>query len=199
MNIYEKLQKVRNEMVGIKKSGKNKFANYEYYELEDFLPLAMRLFLDNGLCSVVSYGLDRSAKLTLVNTEKTDEQIVIESSSANCDLKGCHDVQNMGAVQTYQRRYLYVTLLEITEKEIVDSQEPDTDGKKKVEPDGKKPAPTEDTLWVTKQQFQDLMLLDNSNDLSNGVNTLKEQGAVFNKAQWAALTTKKKNLIAGGN
>jgi hypothetical protein len=36
-------------------------------------------------------------------------------------LKGCHPVQNLGAVQTYIRRYLWVAALEIVEHDAVDS------------------------------------------------------------------------------
>jgi hypothetical protein len=38
-------------------------------------------------------------------------------------LKGCHDVQNIGAVMSYQRRYLWMTALEIAEPSAVDSNE----------------------------------------------------------------------------
>jgi hypothetical protein len=38
-------------------------------------------------------------------------------------LKGCHEVQNIGAVETYQRRYLWVTALEIVEHDALDSSE----------------------------------------------------------------------------
>ena len=40
MNIYEKIQIVKQKLLSanIKKSGVNKFANYTYYELADFLP-----------------------------------------------------------------------------------------------------------------------------------------------------------------
>jgi hypothetical protein len=36
-------------------------------------------------------------------------------------LKGCHEVQNLGAVQTYLRRYLWVAALEIVEHDAIDS------------------------------------------------------------------------------
>jgi hypothetical protein len=36
-------------------------------------------------------------------------------------LKGCHEVQNIGAVETYQRRYLWVAALEIVEHDALDS------------------------------------------------------------------------------
>jgi hypothetical protein len=43
-------------------------------------------------------------------------------------LKGCHEVQNIGAVETYQRRYLWVAALEIVEHDALDA----TTGKDKI-------------------------------------------------------------------
>jgi len=125
MNIYEKLQQARIDLMskGIKKTGRNKFSNYDYYELEDFIVPAMNIFKTLGLCSFISYGQDRSASLTLVDTAKPEDKIVINSSPATCDLKGMHDIQNLGAVETYHRRYLYITLLEITESDTIDGSE----------------------------------------------------------------------------
>jgi len=39
--------------------------------------------------------------------------IHINSPMSSAALKGCHEVQNLGAVQTYLRRYLWVTAMEI--------------------------------------------------------------------------------------
>ncbi len=41
-------------------------------------------------------------------------------------LKGCHEVQNVGAVETYQRRYLWVAALEIVEHDAIDSSDGNT-------------------------------------------------------------------------
>ena len=40
LNIYQKIQKARVELQNskLKKSGKNDFSKYEYFELGDFLP-----------------------------------------------------------------------------------------------------------------------------------------------------------------
>jgi len=46
-------------------------------------------------------------------------------------LKGCHEVQNIGAVETYQRRYLWVAALEIVEHDALDK----TTGKNGAEPE----------------------------------------------------------------
>ena len=45
MSVYRKLQAVRYELskLNLKKSGKNKFAGFEYFELGDFMPTAHKL------------------------------------------------------------------------------------------------------------------------------------------------------------
>lgn len=110
----------------IKKSGENTFAKYKYLELGDFLMPAQQIFHDLGLCGVVSFTAEL-ATLTITDIE-TDRQIVITSPMSSAALKGCHEVQNVGAVETYQRRYLWVTALEIVEHDAIDAGgEPDQD------------------------------------------------------------------------
>jgi hypothetical protein len=68
---------------------------------------------------MISYTNDM-ATLTIVDT--TDgSKIEITSPMSSAALKGCHEVQNLGAVQTYIRRYLWVTALEIVEHDAIDS------------------------------------------------------------------------------
>lgn len=133
MSIYHKLQIARIQLQGkdLKKSGNNKFAGYKYFELGDFLPAIQEIFDGLGLCGVVSFGKEE-ATLTIVDTENTADRIVIASPMSTAALKGCHEVQNLGAVQTYLRRYLWVTAMEIVEHDALDSSEP-------LKPEVKKP------------------------------------------------------------
>ena len=121
MNIYEKLQEARVELQGmnLKKSGKNSFAQYDYFELADFMPHINRIMLEKKLTGFCSFTEDL-ASLTLVNSEKPEERIVFTSPMSKANLKGCHEVQNLGAVETYQRRYLYTTAFEIVEADLLD-------------------------------------------------------------------------------
>jgi len=127
MNVYQKLNAARDEFhqAKLKKSGHNKFANYYYFELGDFVIPALEIFKLQGLTSIISFGKDE-AKMTIVNTDKPEETIVITSPMSSAALKGCHEVQNLGAVQTYLRRYLWVAALEIVEHDALDA----TTGKK---------------------------------------------------------------------
>lgn len=121
MNIYQKLNVARSlfNKLELKKSGHNKFAGYTYFELGDFLPAALDIFEDVGLCALISFG-SRLAEMRIVETEG-DGEIIIESPMADAALKGCHPIQNLGAVHTYMRRYLWVLALEITEHDALDS------------------------------------------------------------------------------
>ena len=133
MNVYRKLQLARVLLQNTKlnKSGKNKFAGYDYFELGDFIPAIQSICEDVGLCGVVSYTSDL-ATLTIYNTEGTDK-VEFTSPMSRAELKGCHEVQNLGAVQTYLRRYLWTTAFEIVEHDALDSTTGSVEVKPKVE------------------------------------------------------------------
>lgn len=124
MGVHKKLMEARLllQHAPLKKSGHNKFAGYSYFELGDFLPTINSIFYKTGLCGVVSFGKEL-ASLTITDTEDGSE-IVLTSPMAEANLKGCHPIQNLGAVETYTRRYLYVSALEICEHDALDSSPP---------------------------------------------------------------------------
>jgi hypothetical protein len=119
--VYAKLQKARMmlQAAPIKKSGHNKFAGYQYFELGDFLPTINEIFNELGLCSVISFDKEL-ATLRVIDTDNGGT-ITFTSPMADANLKGCHPIQNLGAVETYSRRYLYVTALEIVEHDALDA------------------------------------------------------------------------------
>jgi hypothetical protein len=135
MNVYQKLNVARHKFhnTEIKKSGHNKFAGYKYFELGDFIVPALSIFDEVGLTSIISFGKE-SADMRIINTDKPEEMIVIESPMSEANLKGCHPVQNLGAVQTYIRRYLWVAALEIVEHDALDSSKPVEDKKVIITP-----------------------------------------------------------------
>ncbi len=118
MNIYEKIQAVRVELedMDIKMTGYNEFARYDYFELDDFIKPLNALMNKYKMTAYPSFTAD-VATLTAVNCEKPDEHVTVTSPMGTANLKGCHEVQNIGAVETYQRRYLYQALFDITEKD----------------------------------------------------------------------------------
>jgi hypothetical protein len=125
MNVYQKLNEARTRFhqAKLRKSGHNKFAGYSYFELSDFLVPALQIFNEIGLCSTISFDRDY-ASMKIINVDKPEEVIVFTSPMSDANLKGCHPVQNLGAVETYTRRYLWVTALEIVEHDALDASEP---------------------------------------------------------------------------
>jgi len=122
MNVYQKLNEARAKFhqKALKKSGHNKFAGYNYFELGDFVIPAIEIFGEVGLTSIIRFGKE-IAEFIVVNTEKPDETIVFTSPMSSAALKGCHEVQNLGAVQTYITRYLWVSVLHIVEHDALDA------------------------------------------------------------------------------
>jgi hypothetical protein len=122
MNVYQKLNEARNlfHQAPLKKTGKNSFAGYSYFELGDFVVPALEIFKKVGLTSIISFKQDE-ATMQIINTDKPDEVVTITTPMSEANLKGCHPVQNLGAVQTYIRRYLWVAAMEIVEHDALDS------------------------------------------------------------------------------
>jgi hypothetical protein len=158
MSVYTKLMNARLALQSaeLKKSGNNKFAGYSYFELADFLPTVQGIFLEQGLCGVVSFGKEE-ANLTIIDIDNPADRIVIGSPMADAQLKGCHPIQNLGAVQTYLRRYLWVTAMEIVEHDALDSSEPIKAEPKKeaVKPPAKHVKPADSAPWkITLQSYE---------------------------------------------
>ena len=140
MSVYKKLQEARMKLqnTALKKSGHNKFAGYYYFELGDFLPAIQKICSEMGLCGVVSF--DHNMAFLQINDTEDGTSVMFTSPMSSAALKGCHDVQNLGAVQTYLRRYLWVNAFEIVEHDALDATL-GSDTPKKPETVATKPAP----------------------------------------------------------
>ena len=121
-NIYQKLMNVRTNFhkLELKKSGHNKFANFKYFELGDFLVPATKLLNEEGLCPIVTFD-NEVAKMVLVNTDNPSETIEFTSPMRDLELKGANSMQSLGGCETYQTRYLYIQLLNIVESDSFDA------------------------------------------------------------------------------
>jgi hypothetical protein len=119
MNVYEKLVQARIAFqdLGVKMGGKNDYAGYNYYELSDILPAINRIAYELKFICEVSFA--DIATLTFRDTEKPGEYITFTSPMSTASLKGCHEVQNLGAVETYIKRYLYQNAFEIVEADAL--------------------------------------------------------------------------------
>jgi len=191
MSVHEKLMKARLELQKrkLEKSGHNKFAGYKYFELGDFLPAAQEIFVDLGLSGIVSYEKELA---TLRITDFTGGgEIAITSPMSTAALKGCHEVQNLGAVQTYIRRYLWVTAMEIVEHDALDSTtgaaEP---AKPRTPPPTKQPTETpwaisigSEDKWVESVTLGATKALDMATNKDDVLQIFKVNRSIFERLQ----------------
>lgn len=119
----------------LKKSGKNKFAGFEYFELSDFLPRVNELMLEENVNDRF-YIKDECAYLELIKGNEKQEytmpferfetpvNIKIDPKTKETrEVKSMQDIQYLGALNTYYKRYLYLNAFGITDGEVIDSMD----------------------------------------------------------------------------
>ena len=131
MNVMQKLAKARlyflNSKIG--KSGKNIALEFKYFELEDIVPTAIRIFDRVGLLAVddltgeyvskTIYNVDNPLEMPIrfsIRNQEVD-QIVTKTGKAVTN-----PLQALGSSVTYLRRYLWMVAMDITEPDNVDEK-----------------------------------------------------------------------------
>lgn len=148
--LFEKIQAVRVGLqdMEIKKSGKmNGRDNKLYLELADFIHPLNQLMLAERFTAIVNFTPD-NATLTAYDFD-SDQTFTITSPMREAKVQGCNEMQNLGAVETYQRRYLYMAMFDIAESDILDGGADDN---------GKPKAPIEKPTPEQLKEAQDLKL-----------------------------------------
>lgn len=133
ISIRVKLQNAK-----LKKSGKNKFAGFDYFELADFLPKLNELMLEekiNDRFSIINNN-DGTMTASLLLIKGGENQVytmpfVLFDTPTNrredrdtgevYEVKSMQDIQYLGALNTYYKRYLYLNAFGITDGEVIDS------------------------------------------------------------------------------
>lgn len=121
IKLFSKIQeaKVKFLNAGVKKSGWNNGFKYHYYELKDIVPPALKIFsqlnlatqfkFDQTMGKMIVYDLD-----TGYGTEYTSPLPILDGRDTR------EAMQNIGAVETYTRRYLYLQLFDVVETDQFD-------------------------------------------------------------------------------
>lgn len=128
-NIYSKIMALRKEFSEqkITKSGHNKYQDFRYLQLEDFVPLAIDLCNKYALYSHINVGThlqndDYYATMVITNIENTKEKVMYQLRIPDL-AKGNNvrqTIQDTGALETYARRYLYMLFLDLTASDEID-------------------------------------------------------------------------------
>ena len=157
LNVYQKLLVARAKFLetDVQKTGKNMHLSFKYFELDDIVPVATRIFSEVGLIAIVNFTSD-TATMNIVNTDNPwDECIKFEAPFnqiapivSNTGKQATNEMQALGSSITYMRRYLYMMALDICESDSIDAN-----AGKPVSTD---PAPTDSKAPATPQQRQEV-------------------------------------------
>lgn len=159
LNVFQKLTKARIELAAsaVKKSGHNSFQNFDYFQLDDFVPTAQRICDKYGLFTKFDYICEEGVwmtQFTVFNADNPEEMIVWTRPYVKTST-GKDDAQSQGATDTYSRRYMWLIAFEITEADMIDSLDQNTmTGKLSTPKAPKKTAPK-----ATAEQIAELKAL----------------------------------------
>ncbi len=129
VNVYQRLLSARTKFLesDVQKTGKNMHLSFKYFELNDIVPTAIKIFDETGLIPVVNFTSD-VATMDIVNIDNPEEKITftapfnqIEPIISNTGNKATNEMQALGSSITYMRRYLYMIALDICENDFIDA------------------------------------------------------------------------------
>lgn len=127
-NVYQKLIKARAEFLkaNIQKTGKNMHLSFKYFELNDIVPIAIRIFSEMGLIPIVEFTQEQ-ATMNIVNCDEPNDNILFSAPFnqitpiiSNAGNKATNEMQALGSSITYMRRYLYMIALDICEEDKIE-------------------------------------------------------------------------------
>ena len=107
LNFFQRVNNVKVSLQNaeLKKSGKNSYSNFTYMQLTDYLPTLNALCNENDILTVISFDED-VATLTILDCIDPQQRLVYTSPVMIPNVTACNSTQNLGAAQTYIRRYL---------------------------------------------------------------------------------------------
>lgn len=141
--LFYKLAKARNllKQSGMKKSGKNSFQHFEYFELADMLPPIDAIF-EKLLLGADFEMTSKESVLTIMDLETGYELIKrmdipkidpfkVNKEGSKTILPPEEIIKIEGKLQTYTERYLWIRTMHISEADPIDLESGKTDKKTK--------------------------------------------------------------------
>ncbi len=159
LNVYQKLIMARGQFLesDAKKTGKNMHLSFKYFELDDIVPTATKIFVELGLIAVVNFTSD-VATMNIINTENPEEVIPfiapfnqIMPIVSNTGKQATNEMQALGSSITYMRRYLYMMALDICESDTIDANIGKGESAPAPTPERKAPATPEQRQEVKQE------------------------------------------------
>ena len=129
MTVYQKLITARGMFLNanVQKSGKNMHMSFKYFELDDIVPIATKIFAEIGLIAIVNFT-EHTAVLTIVDVTNPEDRIdfaspfnQIQPILSREGKAVTNEMQALGSSITYMRRYLYMMALDICESDGIEA------------------------------------------------------------------------------
>jgi len=196
MEVYEKLLKARQTIkkADLKKTGRNKFSNYDYYTPEQVNKLV------NDACDKLKlfnkYDLLRTenglmATLTVIDVEST-KMVQFEIATEIPEIKATNVTQQIGGAVTYSERYLLMLAYDIKDNNLDFDSQDNTKTEAKPTNTAKPTSkyPENDKEWLSEDRFNSA--LKRINEGEKLLMKLKDQFKM-KKIYWTALQEAEKN------
>ncbi len=105
----------------LKKKGKNKFSNYDYYTPEQVSELTT--FACHEVKLLTKFDLIRNelgitGKLSIYDLESDESPVIYDMASAIPEIKATNISQQLGGAMTYTKRYLLMNAFDITDNNL---------------------------------------------------------------------------------
>ena len=102
---------------------------FKYFELEDIVPPAIRIFARVGLTTDIDFTDENGAVMRVYNTDNSEEAPIefrvpyreVKPIVSNAGKEVTNPMQALGSSITYLRRYLWMAVLDITEPDDIDA------------------------------------------------------------------------------
>ena len=168
----------------VKKSGKNKYQHFNYFELQDIIPIKNEICTKFKIADYFIFDIEKqNARLEIYDLEQDDQQepitfqiLVPEPQEMNSTKR----MQEIGALQTYSHRYLLLQFLDVTECDRIDATNTakiTSDNKTNKKIQKSKMKKVEKTTSLSDEQNQELIGLDKKteDEAENVLNTVKDE------------------------
>lgn len=132
LSLNESIIRIRVELQNskLKKTGKNAYAGFDYFNLSDFLPRLNELELKYGINDKFTIEDENGSQQAMLIIFKGDEYSTYKMPFKTFDTplnkngqKSMQDIQYLGAMNTYYKRYLYINAFGITDGEVIDGMD----------------------------------------------------------------------------
>lgn len=122
--ITDKIQEAKECFQKMKQSGRNNFQNFDYFETKDIFPVVREVCRKFGMKTKFDWDVENQV-MTLTITDTNDgttdvSRIPVAPVTASDPGKYMQDV---GRIQTYAQRYLYIQVFEISVPDDIDNRD----------------------------------------------------------------------------